>query len=715
MFRRRRVKVPTVLQMETVECGAASLAMILAYYGRYESLSALRSACGVSRDGSRASHMLRAARSYGLQAKGLRTETEALRSARVPAILFWNFDHYVVLEGFGGDYAHLNDPAVGRVKVPMAEFERRFTGVALVFEPGPLFKKGGQRPRPVRSMLRYLGGNRAAVLYIVLVTILLAIPNLAVPAFTRVFVDDVLIGGNRNWVHPLLLAMAGAIVLIGGLSALQQSALLRLERRVGIVWGSRAIWRALLLPVEFFAHRSASELAVRMRLPDRISTILAGELAANLAHILITGFYAALMFQYDATLAALGCGMGFLNAAALHYVARRNAADYGRLSQELGKLYGTVTNHMAAIETIKAGGQEGTSFAMMTGKYAAALAAEQKLLVVSRTMAAAPGLIAGVGTAALLTTGGWRVLDGAMTAGMLVAFQGLLLSFLQPLERLTMMSAQLQQTAVDATRLEDVLAYPPDSLAVDTEGTGDGFEIHGEVQLKGVTFGYNPLDPPLIQDLHVTIKPGTRVALVGASGSGKSTVARLVSGLYKPWAGEILIDGKPLAALPRDVRAQAMALVEQEPFLLEGTVRQNIAMWDSSIDEQWVGDALRDACLADDVRGRADGLNSTVEEGGRNWSGGQRQRMEIARALAGNPRILILDEATSALDPVTEKRVDDHIRRRGCTCLIVAHRLSTIRDADEIIVLDGGRVAERGNHAELMARGEAYARLVGSD
>jgi NHLM bacteriocin system ABC transporter peptidase/ATP-binding protein len=699
--------------METVECGAASLAMILACYGRFESLETLRAACGVSRDGSRASNILRAARSYGLEAKGLRVDTQHLRERQaMPVILFWNFDHYLVLEGFTAGEALLNDPGSGRRKVPMAEFDRYFTGVVLTFQPGPTFTKGGKKPSALRSLRRFLDGNRAALAYLILATLLLAIPSLAVPAFTRIFVDDILIGGNHGWLRPLLAAMSVTALLIGGLTALQQAGFLRMERALSLVWGSRLLWHALRLPVEFYSHRSTSEIANRLKVPERLAALLSGELATSAVNILITGFYAALMFQYDSVLALVACAMALGNVAVLQYLTHRGANDYARLGQELGSLYGTVANHLAAIETVKASGHESTSFSTLTGKYTLALAAEQGLLRVSRSIAVIPGLFSGLGSAAIVALGGWRVMDGLLTAGMWIAFQSLVQSFLQPLNLLMLMAEKIQQAAVDATRLSDVLAHPLDPLAEGDSAESEWNELRGHIQLNNITFGYSPLDPPLIENFSLTLKPGSRVAIVGGSGSGKSTIARITSGLFRPWSGEVLIDGKPLAQTPRSLRAQSLAMVEQDAFLLEGTVRQNVALWDSSIDEPALQQALKDASIYDDVRNRPEGLQSAIDEGGRNWSGGQRQRLEIARALAGNPRVLILDEATSALDPVTEKRVDDQIRKRGCSCLIIAHRLSTIRDSDEIIVLDRGRVAERGTHIQLMEGNGAYARLV---
>jgi NHLM bacteriocin system ABC transporter peptidase/ATP-binding protein len=508
--------------------------------------------------------------------------------------------------------------------------------------------------------------------------------------------------------------MATTVVVQGTLVWLQQVYLARLETRLALATSGTFLWHVLRLPYEFFTHRYAGEIGARVALNDRVAQLLSGQLATSLLNLLTVVFYAALMFSYDVILASVAVGIAIVNLLALKYVSERRAEENLKRLNESGKVTGVSMHGLTMIDTFKASGCESDFFARWAGFQAKALNAQQQLEVPTQFLNAVPPLLVAVDTAVVLGVGGMRVMDGHLTMGMLIAFQALVAAFIDPINKLVAFGTTLQQVEGDLARLDDVLRCDAVAQIDDVEEGGQS-RLRGRLELRGVTFGYSRLEPPLLEDFDLTIAPGSRVALVGGSGSGKSTVARLVSGLAEPWAGEVLFDGAPRDAISRVVMASSLAIVDQDISLFAGTVFENITMWDPTVDEADVVEAAKDACIHDDIAARKGGYHSRVDEGGSNFSGGQRQRLEIARAFARRPSMLVLDEATSALDPVTEQTIDENLRRRGCTCLIVAHRLSTIRDCDEIIVLERGKVVQRGTHDQLVRSDGPYARLVGAE
>ncbi|MBN1524343.1 MAG: NHLP family bacteriocin export ABC transporter peptidase/permease/ATPase subunit [Spirochaetales bacterium] len=717
-WEQKRVKTPTVLQMEAAECGAASLAMILAYHGRIVPLEELRVECGVSRDGSKASNMLKAARKYGLEAHGFSVDTEELKGVPLPMIIFWNFNHFVVLEGIRRGHAYLNDPGTGPRVVSLEEFNMSFTGIVLSFETTPQFTKGGERRSLLASLANRFSGLRTTLSYVMVAGLLLVIPGLILPAFSKIFVDDLLVSQMNGWLAPLLVAMGITAVFRGVLTMLQESHLLKLEVKLATSSSARFFRHLVRLPMDFFVQRMAGEIGTRVKLNDDVAKLLSGKLATTIFSLVMAVFYAVVMLSYDVVLTLVGVGIAALNLIALKLVSKKRDVMNQRLQQEIGKNLALSMNGLQMIETLKAGGMEGDFFEQWAGSQAKAENARQELSVPSQFLAAVPAFLSAITTAAILAVGGLRVIGGHMTMGTLVALQSLMASFMGPVNQLVTMGSKLQEAKANINRLDDVLRHKSaDSFwreegVAATDVDAPKSKLSGELELRDVTFGYSRLAPPLIKNFNLKLSPGARIALVGISGSGKSTIAKLIAGLYEPWEGLIHFDGKPRRDLPRALLANSVSLVDQDSCLFEDSVRNNITMWDETIPENDVAEAANDACISDDIAARPGAYQSNVREAGGNFSGGQRQRLEIARALVNNPALLVMDEATSALDPNTEKIVDDNLRKRGCTCLIIAHRLSTIRDCEEIIVLDKGEVVERGTHEELQNKAGLYAEMI---
>jgi NHLM bacteriocin system ABC transporter peptidase/ATP-binding protein len=712
---KERVKVPTVLQMEATECGAASLAMILAYYGRWLPLEFLRQECGVTRDGSNADNLLKAARRQGCVAKAFAGRSEVLRKKEFPLILFWEFNHFLVLEGFQGDTVFLNDPAMGRRTVTWDEFLTSYTGVYMKITPSENFKPEGEPYSIVKTVAAKLREDKWALIFLMVLGLCMIIPGLAIPVMGQIFIDDVFSLKHADWIVKLLNAMFGTMILLGIMTAMRAAVLTYWQKKLTIADSSGFFWHVLRMPVAFFQQRYAADIASRIQFNESTAEVLSNQAATALLDLLVALFYLLLLFQYSVPLTLIGVSISVVDIFVFLYMRRRQTDLIMRIQQDASKAYGVLMSGLMMVESIKANGSEGDLFAKWAGYAAKASVATQEMKLWTMKVKLLPLLLGGLNSALIMTVGGFSIMEGIMTAGIYMAFNNLIAKFHEPVQKLLSLGNVLQNTEMQMRRLDDVRRYKTDSLNYPDENQTVSFtgnRLSGELTLKDVSFGYSPLDPPLIEHFDLHLEPGRWAAVVGSSGSGKSTLAKLVAGLYEEWSGEILFDGVKRREIPRPVIVNSLATVDQDVFQISGTVRQNISMFDKSVPSTDIVQAAQDACIHDDIIQLQGGYDAEVAEGGLNFSGGQRQRLEIARALAFNPSLLILDEATSAIDPMTEQKCLENIRRRGCTCLIVAHRLSTIREADEIIVLERGKVAERGTHRELISHDGPYRRLI---
>lgn len=708
-----RVRTPIVLQMEAVECGAASLAIILGHYRRFETLDRLREELGVSRDGSNAANIVRVAERYGCEAHGYRKSSEDVLKGPFPSIVFWSFNHFLVLEGVSGSKVHLNDPAVGHRTITRSEFEAMYSGVVLVIKPGPKFEPAGRASRPLVQLLHLAMDYRREIIFVLVLGLLLTLPSFILPSFVRIFIDDVMLRGQEGWLVPLCFAVVLAIVVQAALSWIKDQTLLRVEIDMTASRSAAFFWHVLRLPSRFFGLRYLGDITSRVSSVQTIAQTVSSDIGSATISFFTALILFTLMAFLDHLLAFLAAAGALMNILVLRLLHNTRLELAVRLNFELGKLFATSVIGLRMMEFLKASGREDDFFEKWAGDHARAVVTEQLLSRVQQLSGLIPTFLATATIAVILWVGGSHVIDTSLTIGGLVAFQLLFSATVAPAQRIMDSMGHVQQVSADLTRINDVLNHP-----LDWRHTGGSSASIGtprkasHLRLEGVLFGYNPLAPPLIDGLDLDIAPGGWVALVGMSGSGKSTIAKLVTGLFEPWGGRITIDGRSISALNRNDLSGLIASVDQEIVLYEGNLQENITLWDESIPQQTVFEAARDAELLDMIVSRAPGLNTAVAENGRNFSGGERQRIEIARALVRAPSLLVLDEATSALDPLTEHKIMRALRARGLSCLVVAHRLSTIRDCDEIIVLDRGQVVERGTHNELVNTGGAYDRLI---
>ena len=709
-------KVPVVMQMEALECGAASLAMVCAYYDKWIPLEQIRLDCGVSRDGANAKNLLVAARSYGFTAKGYRYEPEDLRRlGKFPCIIHWNFNHFVVLDGFRGNKAYLNDPAKGSYSVSMDAFDNAFTGICLMFEPNETFLPSGKQKSVFSFAMSRLKGAKAAVAFVVLTTLISALIGIISPAFSRIFMDRLLTRESPEWFYPFMIALSVMSALKLLISALETYYSNRINAKLATVGSTSFLWKVLHLPMDFFSQRLAGDIQGRQGSNAGIANSVVNTFAPLALNAIMMVFYLVVMIRYSWILTLVGVSSLVINAFMARIISKKRINITRIQMRDAGKLAGATIAGVEMIETIKASGAENGFFERWAGYQASVNSAKVRFAKMNQYLGMIPAAVSTVTGIAVLTLGIWFAMEGSFTVGMIMAFQGMLSSFSAPASTFISAGQTMQEMRTQMERIDDVMLYREDECYKSEGKEGDLEKLMGNIELKNVTFGYSRLSEPIIKNFSLTVRPGERIALVGSSGCGKSTISKLVSGLYQPWSGEILYDGKPLSEVDRNVFTGSIAVVDQEITLFEDSISDNIKMWDTSIEDFEMILAARDAQIHEEIMRRDGGFNYKIAEGGKNFSGGQRQRLEIARVLAKDPTVVILDEATSALDAKTEFDVVNAVKERGITCIVVAHRLSTVRDCDQIIVLENGVAVERGTHEELYAKGGLYTRLISND
>ena len=707
-----RVKTPTIYQMEATECGAASLTMVFGYYGKFLPLEQMRIETGVSRDGCNAKNILRAARKFGMEAKGYKKSLEGLLEMEAPCIIHWNFNHFVVWEGVQGKYAYINDPAMGRRKLTMEELDDCYTGVVLAFQPTESFEKSKKKKTLMSFIKKRLKGQTGTITALFTIGLLMVFPGMVIPVFSQFFIDEIISAGHDDWMSVFLAVMAFTVLFKQGLTYYRGMLLQRFQNKMALTSAHEFLSHMFRLPMSFFDQRYSGDLAQRVDNNNNVSTFLAGELAETVLNIFVAAFYLILLLVYSPLLTLIGIFNVVFNLVVVKLSSNSISSMTMKFQQDQGKLVGSLFAGLNITATLKASGAESGYVSRIQGNYAKTTLLEQKIGKRQEILNSIPTAANEITSVLVLMLGGLLVIKGNLTAGMLVAYTSLLDSFTDPVNKLVQFVQKIQTLKADMSRVEDIMKYEEDGKFKETKKVPMTMKLEGVVDLEDISFGYSILENPLVEGFNFHLNSGSSIAFVGASGCGKSTVSKIVSGLYLPWGGEVRMDGVPVANIPKEILSSSISTVSQEITLFSGTIKDNLTMWNKSVMDVDIVKAAKDACIHDVITSKPGAYDFKLAEGGSNLSGGQRQRLEIARALVTNPSILIMDEATSALDPVVEKEIIDNIKRRGCTCVIVAHRLSAIRDCDEIIVMDRGKIVQRGNHEELAKVDGHYQRLI---
>ena len=706
------VETPTIFQMEATECGAASLGMILSYHGHDVALEQLRIDCGISRNGSTASSIIAAGQLYGLECHGYRRSIKNLLTTKCPCIIHWQFMHFVVFEGVKKGKVYINDPASGRRELTFKELDESYTGIVITFDKTDKFVKN-KRKSPIFSLIKErISGEKNAVRSLVIMGLIIAVPGIIIPIISKVFIDDILLANNPDWTFKLLIFMGATILFKIVFSWLKSSTLNFLSTKIALISGNKFTRHMLRLPINFYEQRFAGDLVDRIENNTKVNDFVYNELSRTILNIFIAMFYFVILVFYSPFLTLIGVFGVIINLFVNFKVSKSLGARNMKLAKDNGRFIGVLYSGVKMSDSLKAAGAENKFVSRSLGYQVVNIENQQEIAKITQILTSIPTAITKVFNIFILMVGGKLVIDGEMTVGDLTAFTSLMEAFSTPVNSLATFSTKLQSLKADISRVQDIENYSEAIQFTKTDYIPLEEKLYGNVELRNICFGYSKLEKPILDNFNLELKSGRSVALVGATGSGKSTVGKLIGGLFDAWSGDVLFDDKPLREIDPLYFSSSVATVSQEISIFSGTIKDNITLWNKHIKDEDIIKAAKDACIHDDIIATDHDYDELLDEGGTNISGGQRQRIEIARALVNNPTVLILDEATSALDPITEQTVMQNIKRRGCASIIVAHRLSTIRDCDEIIVLDHGSIVERGSHSELIAKKGSYYELV---
>lgn len=694
-------QTPSFLQVETSECGIVSLAMILGYYDHYVSIESLRVESGLSRDGCDANMIIETARIHGLDAEGYQVDSLDPQSTQFPCLIHWNFNHFLVCEGIEKDRVYINDPANGHRDISLDEFNQSFTGIVIECNPSTSFKKCGERKGSISALKKYLKPVKPLISIIFILGLLSIFPGILMPVLSRVFIDDVLLHHIEHWLYAVMIGL----VLVGFLQAVlgfyQAKVMLVLQTRLGVSLNNEFMQKVLSLPLAFFSQRSASEMASRPMMIDRITQLISGPLGLAFVSAFTAFIYFLVMLFYDFVLSFVILAIALSNFSFFLWQTRQ----FQKLNQiavkENGQYSGSALQNLQLLPEIKASGAEKYVFSKILGQKIKGLNVEHRIHEKQAIINVLPSWIQYSSTAILLLIGGWRVISGDMTIGVFVAFQGLMQQFLAPFQQVLSLVNELQESQGNIDRLEDVSNHQEKDKVNWSVPELSPKKLMPKLELKNISFGYDK-KRPLLEDFNLEIKEGQWVALVGASGSGKSSLIKLINRLYQPWSGTIKVGGMDLDSIESECLAETMGYVDQNIILFNDTITNNLSLWDSRQEIDSLMNGAKEAEIHDWIIHRPGGYQYKLAENAKNVSGGEKARLELARVLAKKPNLLLLDEATSALDPLLEKEIIENVKEM-CPCgIIVTHRLPAIQFCDEIIVFNDGKPVQRGTHEELL-------------